>query len=45
MYTPPDEICIDHGTVESLNPAFSFTLTKNMMRCDPCCEWVVQRKR
>jgi hypothetical protein len=33
------------GAVESLSPDFSFKLTKNMVRGDPYCEWVVERKR
>ena len=33
------------GAVESLNPNFTFTLTKNMQRGDPYCEWVVERKK
>jgi hypothetical protein len=33
------------GCVESLNPSFTFSLTKNMMRGDPYCEWVVERKK
>lgn len=33
------------GAVESLNPNFTFSLTKNMTRGDPYCEWKVERKR
>jgi L-2-amino-thiazoline-4-carboxylic acid hydrolase len=33
------------GAVESLNPQFSFKLTKNMLRGDSYCEWVVERKK
>ena len=33
------------GAVESLNPAFTFKLTKNMVRGDSHCEWVVERKK
>ena len=33
------------GAAESLNPAFTFKLTKNMVRGDPHCEWVVERKK
>jgi hypothetical protein len=33
------------GAAESLNPAFSFKLTKNMVRGDSHCEWVVERKK
>ena len=33
------------GAAESLNPDFTFTLTKNMVRGDSHCEWVVERKR
>lgn len=33
------------GAVESLNPDFSFKLTKNMVRGDAHCEWVVERKK
>jgi hypothetical protein len=33
------------GAVESLNPKFTFSLTKNMTRGDPYCEWVVERKK
>jgi len=32
------------GAVESLNPNFSFKLTKNMLLGDAHCEWVVERK-
>ncbi len=32
------------GAAESLNPAFKFTLKKNMVRGDSHCEWVVERK-
>ncbi len=33
------------GAVESLNPDFTFKLTKNMVRGDSHCEWVVERKK
>lgn len=33
------------GAVESLNPNFTFKLTKNMVLGDPHCEWVVERKK
>jgi len=33
------------GAVESLNPDFTFKLTKNMVRGDAHCEWVVERKK
>jgi hypothetical protein len=33
------------GAIESLNPNFTFTLTKNMVRGDSHCEWVVERKK
>jgi hypothetical protein len=33
------------GAAESLNPEFSFKLTKNMVRGDSHCEWVVERKK
>jgi hypothetical protein len=33
------------GTTESLNPDFTFKLTKNMLHGDPHCEWVVERKK
>ena len=33
------------GAVESLNPNFTFRLTKNMLLGDPHCEWVVERKK
>jgi hypothetical protein len=33
------------GAVESLNSQFSFKLTKNMLRGDSHCEWVVERKK
>ena len=33
------------GATESLNPNFTFTLTKNMVRGDSHCEWVVERKK
>ena len=32
------------GVVESLNRNFAFKLTKNMVRGDSNCEWVVERK-
>jgi len=33
------------GAAESLNPNFSFRLTKNMVRGDSHCEWVVERRK
>jgi hypothetical protein len=33
------------GALESLNPNFTFKLTKNMVRGDSHCEWVVERKK
>ena len=33
------------GAVESLNPDFTFKLTKNMVRGDAHCEWVIERKK
>lgn len=33
------------GAAESLNPNFTFKLTKNMVRGDAHCEWVVERKK
>jgi hypothetical protein len=33
------------GAAESLNPNFTFKLTKNMVRGDSHCEWVVERKK
>ena len=33
------------GAAESLNPNYSFTLTKNMLHGDSHCEWVVERKK
>jgi hypothetical protein len=33
------------GAAASLNPAFTFLLTKNMVRGDAHCEWVVERKK
>ena len=32
------------GAAESLNPKFSFRLTKNIVRGDSYCEWIVERK-
>ena len=32
------------SVVESLNPNFKFTLTKNMVRGDAHCEWIIERK-
>ena len=32
------------GAAESLNPNFTFKLTKNMLHGDSHCEWVVERK-
>ena len=33
------------GATESLNPNFIFKLTKNMVRGDSHCEWVIERKK
>ena len=33
------------GAVQSLNPNFNFTLTKNMQRGAQFCEWVIERKK
>lgn len=33
------------GACDSLNPSFSFKLTKNMVCGDAHCEWVVERKK
>jgi len=33
------------GAAESLNPDFTFKLTKNMVQGDSHCEWVVERKK
>ena len=33
------------GATQSLNPDFTFKLTKNMTRGDAHCEWVVERKK
>jgi hypothetical protein len=33
------------GAVQSLNPNFNFTLTKNMQRGDSHCEYVIERKK
>lgn len=33
------------GAVESLNPNLTFKLTKNMVRGDSHCEWVIERKK
>ena len=34
------------GAVESLNPNFTFKLTKNItLHGDPYCEWVIERKK
>ena len=33
------------GATEVLNPNFTFKLTKNMVRGDAHCEWVVERKK
>ena len=33
------------SAVESLSPNFTFKLTKNMVRGDAHCEWVVERKK
>jgi hypothetical protein len=33
------------GAVQSLNPNFNFTLTKNMQRGDSYCEYVIERNK
>ena len=33
------------GAVESLNPDLTFKLTKNMVRGDSHCEWIIERKK
>jgi hypothetical protein len=33
------------GAAESVNPNFTFKLTKNMLLGDSHCEWVVERKK
>lgn len=33
------------GVAESVNPDFTFKLTKNMLHGDSHCEWVVERKK
>ena len=33
------------GAVASMNPNFTFKLTKNMLHGDAHCEWVVERKK
>ncbi len=33
------------GAVESLNPNFTFSMTKSMQGGDSCCEWVIERKK
>jgi hypothetical protein len=33
------------GCVEALNADFHFSLTKNMQRGDPFCEWTIERKK
>ena len=33
------------GAVASLDPNFTFRLTRNMLHGDPHCEWVVERKK
>ena len=33
------------GVAESVNPNFTFKLTRNMVRGDSHCEWVVERKK
>ena len=33
------------GAVEAINPGFTFKLTKNMVRGDAYCEWVIERKK
>jgi hypothetical protein len=34
-----------NGVVESLNPNFTFSITKNMTRGDSYCEWIIERKK
>ena len=33
------------GATESLSPNFTYKLTKNMVRGDQYCEWVIERKK
>ena len=33
------------GCVGSLTPNFTFSLTKNMVRGDQLCEWIIERKK
>ena len=33
------------GAVGSLNPNFTFSLTKNMIRGDQFCEWIIERNK
>lgn len=33
------------GATEALNPNFTFQLTKNMLKGDSHCEWVIDRKK
>lgn len=33
------------GAVGSLNPNFTFSLTKNMVRGDQFCEWIIEHKK
>jgi len=33
------------GATEALSSDFKFTLTKNMVAGDSCCQWVVERKK
>ena len=33
------------GATESLSPNFTYRLTKNMVRGDQYCEWVIERKK
>ena len=46
-----DDICSSghqgwgNGAVESLDPNFTFSLTKNMIRGDQFCEWIIERKK
>jgi hypothetical protein len=46
-----DDICSSghqgwgDGAVESLNPNFTYSLTKNMIRGDQFCEWIIERKK
>lgn len=44
-YVPSGHQRWGEGAAESLNPDFTFKLTKNMVAGDSHCEWVVERKK